>query len=318
VQINWARVEEPAVGSSVVAGHGGIFFLTRLLDFSAATSVAVTEKAALSLSGCDRSTFLRLHAASQLSFSLFANVRCIRRIKTVTSAIGSEQHFVNLTMADATPACIGFAPAPNVSSMALLAVAQQCAENKNGLIFARFDQIKHCPIYGIAVSSDGGKVRNAEKVVVLINVAEKSVLTDTGSGFLVTTAGVTDHPALASEHGSREGGYRLKGYCEMDSLLDFKLDPPRGQSARAAVAVISQVEMNGTDFVLEAVEHVDQERVAHAVNTMKKLIKLSGLVETENRDLGGKRGITDFAFATPPASVKKCRTLTDQPSDASL
>ena len=64
----------------------------------------------------------------------------------------------------------------------------------------------------------------------------------------------------------------------MDSLLDFKLGPPRGQSARAAVAVVSQVEMNGTDFVLEADEHVEQGRVAHPVDTMKKLIKLSGLV----------------------------------------
>ena len=202
--------------------------------------------------------------------------------------------------------------------MSLLAVAQHCAENKNGLISVRFDQIKHCPIYGIAVTPADGKVRTAEKVVVLVNVAEKLVVTDTGSGFLVSTAGVTDHPALASEHGSREGGYCFKGYCEMDSLLDFKLDQPRCQSARSAVAVISQVEINGTDFVLEAVEHVEQERVGHAVGTMKKLIKLSGLVETETQNLCGTLGITDFAFATPPSSVKKCRTLTDQPSDASF
>ena len=101
-------------------------------------------------------------------------------------------------------------------------------------------------------------------------------------------------------------------------VSDFKLDPPRSQSARAAVAVISQVEINGTDFVLEAVGRVEQEGVANAVNTVKTLIKLSGLVGTETQDLGGKRGTTDFAFATPPSSVTNCRTLTDQPSDDGL
>ena len=104
----------------------------------------------------------------------------------------------------------------------------------------------------------------------------------------------------------------------MDSRLDFKLDPPQGQSARAALAVISQVEINGTDLVREAVGHVEQERVAYAVNAMNELIKSLGIVGTETQDLGGNRCITDFAFATPPSSVERCRTLTDQPSDASL
>ena len=42
------------------------------------------------------------------------------------------------------------------------------------MLFARFNEIKHCLIYGIAVTSDGGKIRNAEEVVVLDNAAEKS------------------------------------------------------------------------------------------------------------------------------------------------
>jgi hypothetical protein len=98
----------------------------------------------------------------------------------------------------------------------------------------------------------------------------------------------------------------------MDPLLDFKLDSPRGQSNRAAVAVISQVEMSGTDFVVEAVEHVDKDRVADAAKTMKKLIMLSSLVETDGPE-SGKRVIVEFS--TPPSSMPDF----DRPAiDASL
>ena len=51
VQINWVRVEKPAVVSYVLTNdQSRIFFQTRLLDFSGSTDVAITEKAALGLS----------------------------------------------------------------------------------------------------------------------------------------------------------------------------------------------------------------------------------------------------------------------------
>ena len=166
------------------------------------------------------------------------------------------------------------------------------------------------------MTSDGGKTRNAEKVVALVHVTGKSTVTDAGLGaWLVTTTGVQDHPLLLPENASQAKGYCLKGFCLTHSLLEFKLDPLKGQLNRAAVVVISLVDINSTDFVVECVELLDKEIVAGAAKTMKKLMMLSSLVETD-RPQSGKRVMVDFS--TPPSSVKKCRTLTVQPSDASL
>ena len=151
------------------------------------------------------------------------------------------------------------------------------------------------------MTSDGGKIRNAEKVVVLVNVCEKS--------------GVKVHALLVPEDASQANGYCLKRYGVMDSLLDFKLDSPRSQSNRAAVAVISKVEMSGTGVVVGGVEHVDKDCSADAAKTMKQLLMLSSFVKTDEPE-SGKRVIAEIS--TPPSSVKKCQTLTDQLSDARL
>ena len=100
----------------------------------------------------------------------------------------------------------------------------------------------------------------------------------------------------------------------MDNVLDFKLDPPRGQPLRTAVVLISQVE-SGSDFVIEALEHIDPPSLPQAVKTMQQLIKLTSLIETDGPD-SAKRSVREFA--SPPSSVKKCRSLEQLPSDASL
>ena len=115
-------------------------------------------------------------------------MRCIRRVKTVRLENGTEQQYVNLTMAEAEPVFMGFAPAPNVSSKALLAVIQNCAENNGGLLFARLHQIKHCPVYGIAVISDNGKTRNDQSTIFL----QTRVLDFSGS----TDVAITEKAAL--------------------------------------------------------------------------------------------------------------------------
>ena len=89
----------------------------------------------------------------------------------------------------------------------------------------------------------------------------------------------------------------------------------KGQLNRAAVVVISLVDINSTDFVVECVELLDKGIAAYAAKTMKKLNMLSSLVETDGPE-SGKRVMVDFS--TPPSSVKKCRTLTVKSSDASF
>ena len=50
-------------------------------------------------------------------------------------------------------------------------------------------------------------------------------------GFTVVTTNVKD---IANRGG---GNYSLVGYCSIDDLAGFRLDPPRGKTARAALAL---------------------------------------------------------------------------------
>ena len=95
--------------------------------------------------------------------------------------------------------------------------------------------------------------------------------------------------------------------------MDFKLDPPRGQSNRVALVIINRV--LDKEFVVEAVEHVEPDDVRRAVKVMKKLMKLAAQVNPRGEE-SLKRQI-EFA-SSPPTAVKKCRRLCLQPTDQSI
>ena len=118
VQINWVRVEELAVGSSMPTNdQSTIFFQTRLLNCSGSTDFAISDKSPRQIASCisafckralhppyqDRNIRLRKRAAlCQLD-----DGRCSAGVARVRASI-------------------------NVSSNAVLSVMQHCAENKNG------------------------------------------------------------------------------------------------------------------------------------------------------------------------------------------
>ena len=99
-------------------------------------------------------------------------------------------------------------------------------------------------------------------------------------------------------------------------MMEYKLDPPRGQKARWAVVLISNVRPGPTPtFLLDKVEFIEPAEVDNAVKSFQKLRRMATRLQPSSAEKKSHSLASSFAVAHPP---KKCRTLTEVPTDASL
>lgn len=322
VQMNWARIEEPAAGAKVLTNDGDrIFFTTSIRDFSGCTTTGITEVVALALSGIQsKQEFVAQHQQGEVKFPLFASVRGVRRVKAKPSTGANQPNdstdasageHVEFLLADGCAMSFRTSLPPNESSKALLELLTHCPPNHEGMLPASLSLISACPFYNLAIQYPENTRRNAQKVIALVQAQGKSQLLETTGGHQVHTDNIFDLPDFLD--GSEPVKYNLMAYCSKNDVMDFKLDPPRGQSNRVALVIITRV--LDKEFVVEAVEHVEPDDVRRAVKVMKKLMKLAAQVNPRG-DESLKRQI-EFA-SSPPTAVKKCRRLCLQPTDQSI
>jgi hypothetical protein len=158
---------------------------------------------------------------------------------------------------------------------------------------------------------DGVESVKAKFVAVLVASPNRSTPTAVGSGYKVTTSGIIDYAnpgALLSE------AYTVAGFCGMNDMLDFKLDPPRGKSSRVAVILISGMDSEG--FQVHKQEHVEPADSDNAVACFRKLRLLSTKINTKGTE---KRSHSlGHQFVAKTTDVKRCRTLQAAPTDQSM
>ena len=105
-------------------------------------------------------------------------------------------------------------------------------------------EIRACPFYGMRVeyapepplgSGDASQlVRNCHLAVALVRAAQKSKCVTTALGFRVSTAGVKDAFGDESSH-----EVTIHGFCSVDNLLSFKMDPPSSAKQRVCLLLIT-------------------------------------------------------------------------------
>ena len=90
----------------------------------------------------------------------------------------------------------------------------------------------------------------------LIASESKSTTTNIGEGFQVSTSKIHDvaNPLAgasqptsgdaSSSAGASQLSYSVLGFCTLDHLSAFRLDPPRGKPTRCALCVISRREQD--------------------------------------------------------------------------
>ena len=288
VQINWVKVDEPMRGMDVMDKAGQrIWFLTKLSDITGSVQVAVPERCALALANCPgKEEFIQAHNAGQLQFPLFHNVRLSRTTKSTSASepgvatpasqeVGGSQGntsmYVDHMLEEVRAVGWSGEDAPNAAYMDVVKILSQCPRHDEALIFAGLSEIRSSPHYGFEVAMKD-LVVHGSAVVALVGSKEKSIVQKCGDGYKVTTKNIVDVLGNALGVGGTVA-WDAVAYCGIDDLLEFKLDPPRGSSMRAAVATIIGLEKGESSWsvVLEKVQNIDAAALNGVTGAFKKL-----------------------------------------------
>jgi len=336
VDVAWARLQEPQPSDEVLDRSGSrIWFVTQLADTSGGTLVGVPERAALKLTGCQtKEEFETKHASQEVLFPLFAHYRISRTVRAPAagasqpaaasgdSGAGASQStdpshaFVSHVVEDVEVVTWDPASAPNASYTKILEVLNGCPPHDGAIVFAHLSDIVYDPHYGFEVRFGGTVpqvITKGKAVAALIQSERKSNKPlPAGEGFKVVTENVID-----AGHEGKPAGFTLAAYCTMDDMMEYKLDPPRGQTARFAVVLINSVETNTkTTLMLDKVQLIEPADVPNVMKSFKKLRRLAMRLQPKSEEK--KSHSLDNLLPHPPTEMPKCRKLGAVPTDASL
>ena len=104
----------------------------------------------------------------------------------------------------------------------------------------------------------------------------------------------------------------IHGYCSVDNLLSFKMDPPNRAKHRVCLLLISGCSKDG--ITVHSVTHIDEAAVTEAQYFITKLRTLG--MRTELQQSGDHKRMNEWSKT--PDSAKKCRVLEGHPSGESL
>ena len=336
MQIMTATIEEP-IGSVTPEGQDRIWFITKFRDFGGVAEASVTEKVALQLTGLDRTGFMEAHASGTLQFPLLCNLRVSRATATPAAVSGASQPgaaadtrtFVNHVIQEAMPIDWNSKMAPNAAYENLLAVLNTLPGNEEGLLFAFLADIEPDPHTGFRVTSENGTISKGAAVAVLIASKKKNNPPEPlGAGFKVCAPDVCDVANAVASGASQEANtvatFNVTGFCTLDDMSKFDLNPPRGHTQRFAIALITsceQTEQTGASqpgvktFHMDKIQILEQAEGPQAIPVFQKLRRLTMRLEPPSQE--ERKHNLDIS-EEPSRPWKKCRTLQAMPTDDSL
>eukprot|EP00974_Lingulodinium_polyedra_P037654 3611626-Lingulodinium_polyedra.AAC.1 len=107
----------------------------------------------------------------------------------------------------------------------------------------------------------------------------------------------------------------MVGYCTLNNLPGFRLDPPRGTPMRSAICLVTKKDDEGLH--IHKLEYVEPGQIDNAIACLQRLRKLCTRIRPESSEKRSHAIALD-AFGKSPGSVKRARTLHAVPTEASL
>ena len=318
VQVMWAHLEEPDPDMEVKDTTGErIWFRTPLRDATGSTPVGIPQKFALELANAStKEDFLSKHASGQLNLPLLCHVRITRNCKEMAGGRGEPQTYVNHTVASVEPMQWSSEAAPNAAYKDVLRIVNHCPPHGEGIAFAYLQDIEPDPHYGFRLSYDGRPGPLCTYVAALVCSEQKSTPSELGNaGFKVITENVKDGALEVTQGAAQPLCYTLVGYCTMNNLPEFKLDPPRAKKSRFALALLSRKDEEGLH--IHKLECVEPEHIENAVLCMRKLRSLCKQVQPETQEKRSHAVAMADGWAAA-GELKRARTLHTVPTDVSL
>ena len=318
-EVNWPSESE--VDKLCTKDGKRLFFSTNIRDGTGiGPDVRMTEESALKLAAVDsKEDFLALHAAGKQQFPPFASIKILRRARKPGSqqldGINSEQANFIIVHADDQPLNEG----PTTATLELFPWMKSASQDSASILPSLLTSVKACAHYAFQVhvspGTDGGDavVMPCQKIIGLVKSTKNSTTENLGAGVKLVTKGVEDVLATDAEQSAaaQPATFTLSSTCMLESVTQYRLDPPRGGCTYALVTITAKA---GDAFVVEQVQLLANEAAAN--DAKRSLLQL--LFLAKEMCTGGRKRDAPWTDDLSPAKSRKCRSLGRSPTDPPL
>ena len=303
-------------------------------DDSGQVSLWMTEKALLKWTKNDNATdFENKHTDNSLRLPFYSSIKILRRPSTANNANGN---LIDCFVVDADEQDTKQLPSRAVAM--LLPMADPSLDSVLPGTLGMIRKAEHSPLSvqyisqelipelaNLNAKSAGAKIiRPCCRVIVLVKSFKRSSLTAAGeTGHQVVTEDVVDFIETNAAGGTQEK-YKLTAFCNLENLMDFKLDPPKSGQQKASVALVSVTGIIAGDvdsagrsvnsFLVDDVALLDHEQ-ANALRDMQSKQLYYAAVGGQ---MSRKRPREPWSPHEHPGNAKVCRTLGRSPTDELL
>ena len=303
----------------------------------------ITEKAILKLTNCvDAAEFDQLYTESRLRIPFFSSIKMLRRPSKPSAVQPGGTDILRQQYNDNNFDCYivdaaeqNMTAMPSTISVKLLPML---STSPDGVLPATFDMIRKSEHYSLAVQYVTQNVpaelvkaaskatagltmlRACSKVVVLaVSYKRSQVLPLGSSGHKLVTPNVVDllHTDSAQQPGlapHRQCKYEIVTFCTLDTVTDYKLDPPKTLKEQAALISVTGVMDANTEsaeqpikgFLADDVQLLTPEQADALKAMLKKWMYFAALAGQISRK---RERDEPWSPTENPAQAASCRSL---------
>ena len=329
-QVNWVEVGWP-IGEALLKKDGSqLWFQTSLRDLSGqVVNVWMNEKSALSLSRlADKNVFLENCAAGTQLFPIMSAVKVIREVKSPKDAgdvsqladAKSAKQLVSLVVVHAADQ--PWTEPPSKAVLEMIPMIRDLKDDTSAILPASLHMVETSPHYAFTIVCtsilDGSKIfLPCQKILALVRSSKNSKADRLGDGYKLVTPDVEDllsidNPTAAITSCSQgQEKHTLSAICTLDNLPQYRLDPPRGGTQAALVALTAKTDVS---FVVESVQLLSSDQADQAKHSLLKLLHMAIHIHSRDR----KRTVEWTDGFSPITKARKCTRVGRSPTDAPL
>ena len=348
-QCNWVRMTEPSEGQDIKNQFNKLWLQLTSRDTSGPVVLYITEKAVVKLTNVvDAAEFEQLHAEGRLRMPFFASIKVYRR-PSKSSAVqpGANNYGGNIVtqpqqndnsfdcyIVDAAEQDMQLLP--STRSIQVLPLLLHSADS---VLPATLAMIRKSDHYSMAVeyvtqqvppslsqvaskAEPGAKMlRPCSRAVALVLSTKRSKVSNTAAGgYKLVTDDVVD--CLQTDSTGVPLKYELTCFCTLDNVTDFKLDPPKGAKAQAALISVTGVIGVITDSAEQPVKGLLIDDVhllsLEDANALKPMLTKMLYFAALSGQISRKREREPWSPTENPGQASACRALGRSPTGPAL
>ena len=337
-QLNFVEVTEPSQDQKVKSNDGTrLWFPVTLRDHSGTIMLYITEAAALKLANvADMSEFEQLFSENRLRFPFLASVKVWRRpsklsaVQSDSTQTQQDKDDFDCFIVDASEQDLA-----EVQSLHSTLLLPMLANSVDNVVLATLEMIRKTDHYSMAVeyitqempaelSKTASKVtvgipmlRNCARVIALVQSTKPSKLSDAGTGgHKLVTDNVCDYVSTSSNDAQKH--FTVTSFCTLDTVTDFKLNPPSRGKNQVALIVVSGVIATEQDSVQNLLVDNVLLLTPHQAEALKPKFKQLLCFAALAAQLSKKRELEPWSPEQNPSKALKCRALSRSPTGPAL